>query len=144
MTNVSELWAALDRQGYIVVPEALDASRIGRLRRAFQTAPYQDGGTQHVALSQTTSESASWRALERHPILIAAAEHVLSIPFHVRVIHGRNPLPGSASRDCTATGRPATRGTPTSSSRRSGCLMSSRTRTAQRASSPALTGSRVR
>lgn len=94
MQNSLELCAALDRQGYVVIRQALDVSRIARLRRAFETAPVQDGGTQHVELAQRTPEIASWRALERHPALIAAAAHVLSTPFHVRSTHGRNPLPG--------------------------------------------------
>ncbi len=29
-----------------------------------------------------------------HPLVFAAAEHILRRPFHVRDLHGRNPLPG--------------------------------------------------
>ncbi|MBV9947300.1 MAG: phytanoyl-CoA dioxygenase family protein, partial [Myxococcales bacterium] len=52
-------------------------------------------GTQHVGIGATTPDRAAWDALRTHPVLLAAAEHVLEgAPFQVRDLHGRNPLPG--------------------------------------------------
>jgi Phytanoyl-CoA dioxygenase (PhyH) len=87
-------FAALDKDGFIVVQDALDSSWVTRLRRAFENAPATQDGTQHVALTNTTPEIDAWRDLEWHPILITVAEHVLGTPFHVRELHGRNPQPG--------------------------------------------------
>jgi ectoine hydroxylase-related dioxygenase (phytanoyl-CoA dioxygenase family) len=86
---------ALDRDGYIVVADALDAAWVARLARAFEQAPAQADGTQHVRLSDATPEHEAWRALERHPLVTAAAGHILAgAPFRVEDLHGRNPLPG--------------------------------------------------
>lgn len=84
----------LDREGYLVVPGALDAAWIGRLLRAFDDAAAQASGTQHVAVSPATPEHEAWRALHQHPALLAVAAHVLGPLFRVRDAHGRNPLPG--------------------------------------------------
>jgi ectoine hydroxylase-related dioxygenase (phytanoyl-CoA dioxygenase family) len=86
--------AALDRDGFTVVPGALDAAWLERLRLAFSHAPAQRDGTQHVALAADTPELAAWTALKEHPVVLAAAQHVLGPSFHVRDLHGRNPLPG--------------------------------------------------
>lgn len=91
--NSSEL-QALDREGYLVVPGALDAAWVCRLRRAFDEADAQASGTQHVTISPETPEYDAWLALQRHPALLAAAARLLGNPFHVRDAHGRNPLPG--------------------------------------------------
>jgi ectoine hydroxylase-related dioxygenase (phytanoyl-CoA dioxygenase family) len=88
------LRARLDRDGYVVVPAALDAAWLARLRRAFEYAPAQTSGTQHIEVTAATPEVESWRALGEHPVLLAAAEHVLARPFHLGGMHGRNPLPG--------------------------------------------------
>jgi ectoine hydroxylase-related dioxygenase (phytanoyl-CoA dioxygenase family) len=85
--------ATLDRDGYIVVPQALDAQWLRRLLRAFDNAPLQGDGTQHVRLTDTTPELDAWTALKSHPLIVASAEHVLGRPYQVD-LHGRNPLPG--------------------------------------------------
>jgi ectoine hydroxylase-related dioxygenase (phytanoyl-CoA dioxygenase family) len=84
---------ALDRHGYFVLPGALDATWVARLRRAFDEAPAQKDGTQHVALGPDTPHHEAWLALKEHPVVLAAAGHVLP-SFRVRDLHGRNPLPG--------------------------------------------------
>jgi ectoine hydroxylase-related dioxygenase (phytanoyl-CoA dioxygenase family) len=86
--------ASLDRDGYLVVAGALDGAWVERLRRAFEGAPAQDHATQHVEVTAETPEYAAWTALREHPVILAAAEHVLGRPFRVRDLHGRNPLPG--------------------------------------------------
>jgi len=90
----TEIERALDHNGYVVVEGALDAACVRRLRRAFEAAPVQSGGTQHVEINDATPEIESWRALEHHLALVAASEHILSRPFCLAGIHGRNPLPG--------------------------------------------------
>jgi ectoine hydroxylase-related dioxygenase (phytanoyl-CoA dioxygenase family) len=92
--SVSPVHQALDREGYVVVPGALDSEWVGRLRRAFEHAPTQSGGTQHVEITDETPGADSWRALEHHPVLKAAAEHLLSRTYCLGGLHGRNPLPG--------------------------------------------------
>jgi ectoine hydroxylase-related dioxygenase (phytanoyl-CoA dioxygenase family) len=86
--------AALDAAGYVVVPGALDAAWVSRLKVAFERAAAQQNGTQHVEITEETPEVDAWLALKEHPSVLAAAEHVLSRPFRVRDLHGRNPLPG--------------------------------------------------
>lgn len=92
-SSAAALCAALERDGFAVVSDALDSPWVTRLRRAFETDPAERTGTQHVTLTSTTPELDSWRTLEPHPILVAAAEYVLTAPAHVRGIHGRNPRP---------------------------------------------------
>src|SRR5262245_65024138 len=94
LAQVSLVNQALDRDGYVVVPGALDAAWVERLRRAFDHAPAQSGGTQHVEITDETPEAESWRALEHHPVLKAAADYLLSHPYCLGGLHGRNPLPG--------------------------------------------------
>jgi ectoine hydroxylase-related dioxygenase (phytanoyl-CoA dioxygenase family) len=84
----------LDREGYIVVRDALDERWVERLRRAFDGATEQERGTQHVELTAETRELASWHALREHPVVLEAARHVLGDAFAVTQLHGRNPLPG--------------------------------------------------
>lgn len=83
----------LDEQGYALVARALSELEIQRLRCAFD-APDTPHGTQHVRVTPATSHYESWLKLNSHPILLAAAEHVLGSSFEVRDSHGRNPLPG--------------------------------------------------
>jgi ectoine hydroxylase-related dioxygenase (phytanoyl-CoA dioxygenase family) len=91
---VSPLNDALERDGYAVVADVLDHGWVERLRRAFAHAPAETGGTQHVEITDETPEAESWRALEHHPVLKAAAQHLLSQPYCLGGLHGRNPLPG--------------------------------------------------
>jgi ectoine hydroxylase-related dioxygenase (phytanoyl-CoA dioxygenase family) len=90
----AEQRGALDREGFILVEGALDAGWLAQLARAFEAAPAQADGTQHVALSDATPEIEAWRRLENHPTVVAAAAYVLGGPIRVRDLHGRNPLPG--------------------------------------------------
>src|SRR4051812_16792678 len=94
VASVSPVHEALDREGYVVVPGALDSEWVGRLRRAFAHASAQSGGTQHVEITGGTPEVEAWHALEHHPVLKAAAEHLLSPIYCMAGLHGRNPLPG--------------------------------------------------
>src|SRR5262245_11999092 len=84
---------ALDEAGYVVIPGALDAAWIETLKLAFETAPTQDEGTQHVELEPRMPGHDAWMRLKEHPVTIAAAKRILGAPFEVRDVHGRNPLP---------------------------------------------------
>lgn len=85
---------ALEQDGYCAVLQALDEDWIARLRLAFANASVQSSGTQHVELNDSTPEIGAWNALGQHEVLIAAADSVLSRPYFVAGLHGRNPLPG--------------------------------------------------
>jgi len=92
--SLGPIQQALDQKGYVVVSGALDSERVALLCLAFDHAPVQAGGTQHVEITDETPEAESWRALDHHPVLKAAAEHLLSPTFCLGGMHGRNPLPG--------------------------------------------------
>jgi ectoine hydroxylase-related dioxygenase (phytanoyl-CoA dioxygenase family) len=83
---------ALDHAGHLLVPDVLAPATVERLRRAFATD--HDTGTEHVEISDDTPDAADWRALADHPVLLAAAAHVLGPEFHAHRVHGRNPRPG--------------------------------------------------
>jgi ectoine hydroxylase-related dioxygenase (phytanoyl-CoA dioxygenase family) len=85
---------ALDVEGWVVVQHALGARTVAQLRAAFEDAQSQSDGTQHVRIDGRTAHFDVWDALRKHPVTTAAAEHVLGATFHVRDLHGRNPLPG--------------------------------------------------
>lgn len=96
--------SALDRAGWQILHHALDPARVDRLRQAFTTP---DGsGTEHVAISDKTPAADEWRALADHPLLVAAATHVLGDTFHVRDAHGRNPRPGHGQQGLHADWKP--------------------------------------
>jgi ectoine hydroxylase-related dioxygenase (phytanoyl-CoA dioxygenase family) len=105
----SDQLGALDRDGFVVVRRVLDAAWVARLRRAFENAPGQRDGTQHVEVEPTTPDHASWAALREHPLILAAAEHVLGRPFRVRELHGRNPLAGYGQQGLHADWMPRAR-----------------------------------
>ncbi len=102
--------AALDRLGWQLVPGALDPPRVTRLRQAFDDRI--DTGTEHVRITDATPAVAEWRALAAHPLLIAAATHVLGPDFHVRDVHGRNPRPGHGQQGLHADWKERAPGEP--------------------------------
>lgn len=101
----------LEREGYVVVVDALDARTVERLRIAFQTAPVESG-TQHVRIGPDTPHEADWLGLRQHPALLDAARAVLGPSFHVRDAHGRNPLPGYGQQGLHADWPVRARGAP--------------------------------
>jgi ectoine hydroxylase-related dioxygenase (phytanoyl-CoA dioxygenase family) len=111
-TAFRDMLGALDRDGYVVVVDALDEQWITRLRRAFEAAPIQASGTQHVEIGDATPEIESWRALESHPALVAALGHVLGRARRTVEIHGRNPLPGFGQQGLHTDGLPRAPGDP--------------------------------
>lgn len=102
--------AALDRLGWQLVPGALDPPRVTRLRRAF--GELAGTGTEHVRITAATPDVDEWRALATHPLLVAAATHVLGPEFHVRDAHGRNPRPGHGQQGLHADWKERAPGEP--------------------------------
>jgi ectoine hydroxylase-related dioxygenase (phytanoyl-CoA dioxygenase family) len=102
---------ALDQNGYVVIPDVLDHATLDRLCRAFGGAPAQRDGTQHVEVDEADPRFSDWLALDRHPLALAAARHILKRPFQTR-IHGRNPLPGYGQQGLHADWRPRAPGEP--------------------------------
>jgi ectoine hydroxylase-related dioxygenase (phytanoyl-CoA dioxygenase family) len=109
---IRDILSALDRDGYVVIVDALDEKWVTRLRRAFEALPIQASGTQHVQIVDETPEVESWRALECHAALVAAAEHVLGGSRWALDIHGRNPLPGFGQQGLHTDGVPRAPGAP--------------------------------
>ena len=66
----NSLCEALDLDGYIVVTQALDERWLVRLRLAFENAPVQSSGTQHVEILEDTPELDAWLELAHHPALV--------------------------------------------------------------------------
>ncbi len=86
---------ALDSDGVVVVP-ALDAPDVAALREAFdiEHGATNEGFTQHVRLTPEIPAHRAWLRLCAHPVLLAAAAHVLKRRFRIGDLHGRSALPG--------------------------------------------------
>jgi ectoine hydroxylase-related dioxygenase (phytanoyl-CoA dioxygenase family) len=100
----STLFAAekdtLDRLGYVVLPDVIDARWLARLRTAFekavdqkQTSPNtKQTGTRHA--SELIQKDEAFDGVLTHPKILAAVYHTLRRPFKVLALGGRDPLPG--------------------------------------------------
>ena len=90
---------ALDRDGYVVFPNLIDADWLSRLRAAFESECERDArgpvvkesGTRHV--DNLANRGAVFELLYTHPRVLAAVYHVLRDEFRVGEIGGRDPLP---------------------------------------------------
>lgn len=101
---------ALDDQGYLVLPDALDPGQVARLRVAFDGAP-ATSGTQHVEITPETPHHADWAALSTHPALRDGTAHLLGDAPWNSEAHGRNPLPGYGQQGLHADWGPRARAT---------------------------------
>jgi len=110
MVAAAEL-TALERDGYIVQPHALDPDRVHALRQAFDAAP-AEGGTQHVRIEPGIPSYETWLELRQHETVHALAATVLDRAFEVRDLHGRNPLPGFGQQGLHADWMPRASGEP--------------------------------
>lgn len=89
---------ALDRHGYVVFADLVDAEGLESLRAAFEAAmnPGQPGapasqtGTRHA--DHLESRSAAFEVVYTHPKVLAAVHHVLRGVFRVFLLSGRDPL----------------------------------------------------
>src|SRR5438874_11523110 len=78
---------ALDRHGYFVLPDIMDADWLGRLRTAFemavgqrqQTTDNKQSGTRHVA--DLPWKDATFDGVYTHPKILAAVYYILKRSF---------------------------------------------------------------
>ncbi len=91
---------ALDRAGYVLLPDVIDSPWLGKLRTAFESAIDQEQstpkekqtGTRHA--SDLIQKDPAFHGVLTHPKILAAVYHVLRRSFKVFVLGGRDPLPG--------------------------------------------------
>ena len=99
---------ALDREGYVIFRNVIDADWLSRLRTAFETAcakdssakdsgaavipVIKDSGTRHI--DNLVSRGPVFEQVFTHPRILAAVYHVLRCPFRLGQMNGRDPLPG--------------------------------------------------
>jgi ectoine hydroxylase-related dioxygenase (phytanoyl-CoA dioxygenase family) len=91
---------SLDRIGYVVLPDVIDAGWLERLRAAFEraVAPEQtttnskQSGTRHAG--ELIQKDEAFDGVLTHPKILAATYHVLRRSFKVLTLGGRDPLPG--------------------------------------------------
>ncbi|HWO01796.1 MAG TPA: phytanoyl-CoA dioxygenase family protein, partial [Blastocatellia bacterium] len=109
---------ALDRDGYVVLPEIIDTDWLERLRSAFEKACGKDGksaaikesGTRHV--DDLVNIDSTFDGIYTHPRVLAAVYHVLRCSFRVGQMTGREPLPGYGAQGLHADWTVRTRGEP--------------------------------
>jgi len=91
---------ALDREGYVVFRDVIDAAWLKQLRSEFEKAAakgssallVKDSGTRHI--DNLVSRAEAFERIYTHPLLLAAVYHVLQCPFRLGQMNGRDPLPG--------------------------------------------------
>src|SRR5262249_52724768 len=91
---------ALDRLGYFILPDMIDADWLARLRDGFEMAIGQgrerankkQTGTRHV--NDLILKDAAFDGVYIHPKILAAVYHVLFRAFKIFQLSGRDPLPG--------------------------------------------------
>ncbi len=86
----------LDDEGWLVLPDVLDASAVAAMREAFERAATtqkeagaREGGTRHITL-----EDASFGMARTEPRVLEAVRHVIDRDFGLMNWGGRDPLPG--------------------------------------------------
>jgi ectoine hydroxylase-related dioxygenase (phytanoyl-CoA dioxygenase family) len=88
---------ALDRLGYVVFSNVIDAAWLARLRTAFETAVgapsgAEQSGTRHA--NYLIQKDEAFDGVLTYPKILGAVYHVLRRSFKVLVLGGRDPLPG--------------------------------------------------
>jgi ectoine hydroxylase-related dioxygenase (phytanoyl-CoA dioxygenase family) len=90
--------AALDEQGYVVVPGLLSDDVLDRLRHEFERLIWADpqGRTSELGTrrSRALRDNELMAVCWRHRVVLDAAAHVLGDLFQVGVVDLRDPLPG--------------------------------------------------
>ena len=91
---------SLDRLGYVVLPDVIDAGWLARLRAAFERAVAPEPTTTDDKRSGTRQagdliqKDEAFDGVLTHPKILAAVHHVLQRSFKVLTLGGRDPLPG--------------------------------------------------
>jgi ectoine hydroxylase-related dioxygenase (phytanoyl-CoA dioxygenase family) len=108
---------ALDRDGYVVFRNLIDADWLERLKAAFDSE-YEKGGRSRVNESGTrhvddlVNRGAVFEGIYTHPRVLAAVHHVLCDEFRVGQVGGRDPLPGYGQQGLHADWTARARGEP--------------------------------
>jgi ectoine hydroxylase-related dioxygenase (phytanoyl-CoA dioxygenase family) len=92
--------AGLDRDGYVVLDDVLDAAEVAVMRASAETqiaAARRDptrkhGGTDHLDLAH--DDMRAFEAVSRSPRILAAVAHVLGAEFRLADLGFRGPRPG--------------------------------------------------
>lgn len=88
MPYIDAMLHSLDREGFVILEDLLDAHAIARIAALFDTSA-DATGTLHIPLgSEITAGIAD------HPRVLDCVRHILQRDFAVQHISGRNPLPG--------------------------------------------------
>lgn len=78
---------SIDKIGYVVTPDAIDAGWLARLRTAFERAAAgKQGGTRHA--TGLIQKDEAFDGVLTHPKILAAVYHVLRRPFKVLGLGG--------------------------------------------------------
>src|SRR5262249_9769499 len=83
---------ALDRHGYVVLPDVLDEQELAQIRAAFDTAIEQ--GRRHGAHVHLAWDDPAFDDVYTRPKVLAAVYHVLGRAFRMSPVIGRAPVPG--------------------------------------------------
>ncbi|MEZ4736852.1 MAG: phytanoyl-CoA dioxygenase family protein [Caldilineaceae bacterium] len=95
--------AELDEQGYTVFPNVIDAAWLAALREAFEQITAAEGENAGKEVSQMAgvrrladlvNKGEVFDRIYTHPLVLAAAHHVIGRPFKLHSINGHDPLPG--------------------------------------------------
>jgi len=109
---------ALDRDGYVVLPDVIEADWLARLSFAFESGCRKDGGATVVKESGTrhvndlVNRDPVFEGVFTHPRVLAGVYHVLRDAFRVGQIGGRDPLPGYGQQGLHADWTARSKGEP--------------------------------
>jgi ectoine hydroxylase-related dioxygenase (phytanoyl-CoA dioxygenase family) len=107
---------AMDRDGYLVIPDVIDPPWLHRLRTAFENSAVQgkagtkESGTRQV--NHLVNADPVFEGIYLHARLLAAVYHVLRRPFRLGQMNGRDPLPGFGEQGLHADWMERARGEP--------------------------------
>jgi ectoine hydroxylase-related dioxygenase (phytanoyl-CoA dioxygenase family) len=112
---------ALDREGYVIFHDVIDAAWLKTLRTAFENActkdssapvipVIRDSGTRHI--DNLVSRGSVFERVYTHPRILAGVYHILQCPFRLGQMNGREPLPGYGQQGLHADWTTRAKGEP--------------------------------
>lgn len=93
----------LDTQGFTVFPNVIDSAWLAALRDAFEAITAAEGENAGKEVNQVAgvrrladlvNKGEVFDRIYTHPLVLAAARHVIGRPFKLHSINGHDPLPG--------------------------------------------------
>ncbi len=93
----------LDSEGYVIIPDAIGAAWLERLRARVEVLRANEGsGGGHenavrheaCALADLVNKGEVFDGIWNHPLVLAAASHLICAPFRLMVLNLRVPKPG--------------------------------------------------